>query len=396
MHQPGARTSKPRPSLSRNRILPILVLALAAGTAVAMFWLWPRDTPDVDRQQLRLAEAVAVAEVTGVTEDPCSFAPEARCRLVEFTIVDGPNEGLTTWQQFEIGQFTPGFDVGEHVVLNVIENNEIGTVFEYSDRDRRPVLVGLLLAFSLAVVALGRMRGAAALLGLVVSVLVLVLFIAPSILAGNDPVLVATVGGSAIALTAIYMAHGWRAVTHVAVLGTFAALAIALGLSWLVAAAANFSGFASEEAVLVSLLESVDVGGLILAGAVLGAIGALDDVTVTQASTMIELHDVGTESTTSELYRRGLRVGRDHVAATVNTLLLAYVGASLPLVLLYSLSGLSFDMVANSEVIAIEVVRTLVGSIGLVAAVPITTWLASWALTRASADATAVSGPAVE
>lgn len=138
----------------------------------------------------------------------------------------------------------------------------------------------------------------------------------------------------------------------------------------------KFSGFASEEAVFVSLVETVDIGGLILAGAVLGAIGALDDITVTQASTVLQLHEAEERAGASDLNRRGLRVGRDHIAATVNTLLLAYAGAALPLILLYSLSGHRFDLLINSEEIATEIVRTLVGSIGLVAAVPLTTWLA--------------------
>jgi uncharacterized membrane protein len=249
-------------------------------------------------------------------------------------------------------------------------------MYAYSDRDRRPVLWVLGLVFAVSVVALGRLRGLAALFGLVLSVFLLTSFIAPSILAGNDPVLVATVGGAAIALIALYMAHGWGTLTHVAVIGTFAALGVTLALSSIVSAFARFSGIAAEEAIFVSFVEGVDVGGLILAGAVLGAIGALDDITVTQASTVLELHRSGNRGA-SALYASGLRVGRDHIASTVNTLLLAYAGASMPLLLLFSLSELPLDMVANSELVAVEIVRTLVGSIGLVASVPITTWLAA-------------------
>lgn len=142
----------------------------------------------------------------------------------------------------------------------------------------------------------------------------------------------------------------------------------------------------------MSLVETVDIGGLILAGAVLGAIGALDDITITQAATVLEVHEAGTRADTVDLYRRGLRVGRHHIASTVNTLFLAYAGAALPLILLYSLSGHRFDLLANSEVVAIEIVRTLVGSIGLVAAVPITTWLAAWALHQADTRPGITSG----
>ena len=383
-HSHSNRHDEPGP-----RWLSWVVGALVGATLLMLFLLWPTEEPSFDRQELGFAATLVVAEVTDVTEGPCAFAERLECRTPEFTIIEGPDEGLAVWQQFEISGFTPDFDVGERVVLSVIDNPELGTVFEYSDRDRRPVLIVLLLAFSLAVVALGRVRGLAALGGLAISVIVLTLFIAPSILVGNDAVLVATVGGAAIALAAIYMTHGWNRISHVAVIGTFSALVLTLGLSWVVAALAKFSGYASEEAVFVSLVDRVDIGGLILAGAVLGAIGALDDITVTQASTVIELHDAGARSGAPDLYRRGLRVGRDHIASTVNTLFLAYAGAALPLILLYTLSGHPLDLLVNSEVIAVEVVRTLVGSIGLVAAVPITTWLASWVLHRTGMTNTA-------
>jgi uncharacterized membrane protein len=145
----------------------------------------------------------------------------------------------------------------------------------------------------------------------------------------------------------------------------------------LVNPAAAFSGFATDESLFLSFLEGVDVQGLLLAGAVLGAIGALDDVTVTQVSTVFELKRANPNLGASDLFQGGLRVGRDHIASTINTLLLAYAGAAMPLLLLLTLSNLNLSLAANSEVVAIEIVRTVVGSIGLVAAVPITTFLAA-------------------
>lgn len=392
MPAPGPHEPRSTAEPPRARWLYRVPIALAMLTAFVLIILWPRGEPSFDRRELGLSTSVVVAVVTDVIDGECTFASGFECRTAEFTVAEGPDAGLATWQQFEISSFTPDFDVGEQVVLNVIDNPEVGTIFEYADRDRRPVLAVLLIVFSLAVVALGRFRGLAALGGLVLSVAVLVVFVAPSILVGNDPVLVATVGGAAIALATIYFAHGWNRISHVAVIGTFSALALTLGLSWIVAAAAKFSGFATEEAVFVSLVETVDIGGLILAGAVLGAIGALDDITITQAATVLEVHEAGTRADTVDLYRRGLRVGRHHIASTVNTLFLAYAGAALPLILLYSLSGHRFDLLASSEVVAIEIVRTLVGSIGLVAAVPITTWLAAWALHQADTRPGILSG----
>jgi uncharacterized membrane protein len=223
----------------------------------------------------------------------------------------------------------------------------------------------------------------AALVGLLLSVAILVWFILPAIISGEDAVLVALVGGGAIALVSLYLAHGYNPLTHVAALGAFSALVLTTALSWLVLAAANFSGVASEEAFFLLALPDVDLNGLLLAGIVLGAIGALDDVTVTQASAVWEVHGANPTLEAPDLYASGLRVGRDHIVSTVNTLLLAYAGASLPLLILFTLAGQSLGFVASSEVVAVEIVRTLVGSIGLVAAVPMTTWLSSRMVKRA-------------
>jgi uncharacterized membrane protein len=165
--------------------------------------------------------------------------------------------------------------------------------------------------------------------------------------------------------------------TTVALLGTLAALVLTALLSWIVVAVAQFSGFVTEEAYIISFAGTIDISGLVLAGIVLGAVGAIDDVTVTQASAVFEVHRVRPDLTRFELFGSGLRIGRDHVASTVNTLLLAYAGAAMPLMLFFVLADQSLGTVLNSELVATEAIRTLVGSIGLVSAVPLTTWLAA-------------------
>lgn len=353
------------------------VLVLAVITLVGLIWLWPRSEPAFDGEELGLTGDVVVAEVASATDGACSFSPDLTCHRVIFNLLEGPDAGTPTSQEFEVSAAAPRFSPGERVVLNVVPEAEPRFRYQYADRDRRPVLWGLAALFALAVVGLGRLRGLAALGGLVASVVVIVAFIAPAILAGHSPVLVAAVGGSAIALIALYLAHGWNALTHVAAIGTFGSLVLTLALSSAFAGLARFSGFGSEEAFFLTFVEGLEIRGLILAGAVLGAIGALDDVTVTQASTVFELRRMNPEAPIPEVFRSGLRVGRDHIASTVNTLLLAYAGASMPLLLLFTLSDLPLGFVANSEVVAVEIYRTLVGSIGLVAAVPLTTWLAA-------------------
>jgi uncharacterized membrane protein len=191
-------------------------------------------------------------------------------------------------------------------------------------------------------------------------------------------VLVAIIGSTVIAYLALFLAHGFQTMTCVALLGTLVALALTIALATVFTELTQLSGFATEDALLVDLGRSgLDIQGLVLAGMVIGALGALDDMTVTQASAVAELRAANPTMTRRALTRAGLRIGRDHVASTVNTLALAYAGAALPLLILFVLASQSLGTVANSEIVATEIVRTLVGSIGLVAAVPVTTWLAA-------------------
>jgi len=240
------------------------------------------------------------------------------------------------------------------------------------------VLLWLAVIFAVAVVALGRLRGVAALVGLAASIVVLLTFVLPAILDGRSPVLVAVFGASAIAYLALYLANGFNTRTTVALLGTLAALALTVLLASVFTSLAQISGFASEEALLVKIGErGLDLSGLVLGGMVIGALGALDDMTVTQAAAVWELRSANPQLPRSSIFRSAMRIGRDHVASTVNTLALAYAGATLPLLILFVQSRQSLGTVANSETVATEILSALVGSIGIVASVPVTTWLAA-------------------
>jgi uncharacterized membrane protein len=220
---------------------------------------------------------------------------------------------------------------------------------------------------------------------------VLLQFVIPAILDGRSPMAVAVVGAGIIAYLALYAAHGFTRMTTVALLGTLASLALTAILSALVVGAARFSGLTADEAFIISVAGHFDLSGLILAGIVLGALGAIDDITVTQASAIWELRAVDPTRSRRDLLRSGMRIGRAHVASTVNTLVLAYAGASMPVLILFVLSDQSPSTVANGEIVATEIVRTLVGSIGLIASVPITTWLAVDVVTRRGRHAGGVS-----
>jgi len=375
-HQHGAAV----PQRTRH-VVAGFAIVLALLTVAGLATLWPGPVDRSAARSLGLESDVYAAHVVHVTSGPCAHTtPEQGviCQQVRFRLDQGPDEGDTRRQEFPRSASTPHFAVGDDIVLYYQPNADRGFQYSFADRQRRQPLLGLLLLFAGAVVLLGRWRGFASLIGLGASIAVIIVFVLPALLTGESPLLVATFGASAIAFLALYVAHGFRTMTSVALLGTLGALALTIGLAYLFTELTQLSGYASEESFIVQLgTKHLDIQGLVLAGMVLGALGAVDDVTVTQASAVWELREAEPNISRLAVYRAGLRIGRDHVASTVNTLALAYAGASLPLLIVFVLSDQSLGTVANSEVVATEIVRTLVGSIGLVSAVPVTTWLAA-------------------
>ena len=377
----------PEIALSRGvkRGLAIAAAVLAVVTMVGVALLAGTDEPEINARQLGLNSQVFAAEVVSVRLGPCAgtaAADRVPCYAIGFRPEAGPDSGSRL--RFEIPKLatSPDLSAGDQIVVSYDRTAEPGFRYQYNDRQRGSVLWWLFALFALAVIALGRWRGLAALVGLGASFAVLLFFVLPALVAGQEPVLVALTGASAIAFLALYVAHGFNFMTTVALLGTLVALVITVLLAMIFVA--HLTGFTSDEAFVVQVGTSggISITGLVLAGMVLGALGALDDVTVTQASAVWELRDASPDMSVRALARAGLRIGRDHVASTVNTLALAYAGAALPLLILFVFSRQSLGTIANSEVIATEIIATLVGSIGLVAAVPITTWLAAAVLPR--------------
>ncbi len=365
-----------------RRALNVVAAVLAVLTLLGMVVLRPGDP--ADRPDLEEAGAPSTfydAEVTGLRAGACqNTPPEAgvKCELATLRLLEGPDEGTEVDIDFPESQTTPDLSPGDRLVLSYSPTSPPGFRYQFADRQRKPVLFWLAAVFALAVVVLGRLRGLSALAGLVASLVVLLSFAIPAIIDGRSPVGVAVVSAAAISFFALYLAHGFTTMTTVALLGTLASLALTAVLAVVFVELAQFSGFATEEATFLSAAaQSIDLRGLLLAGVVIGALGAIDDMTVTQSAAIAELHAANPAMGTRRLYGAGLRIGRDHVASTVNTLVLAYAAASMPLLVLFVLSAQPLASVTNGEVVATEVVRTLVGSIGLVASVPITTWLAA-------------------
>jgi uncharacterized membrane protein len=352
-------------------VLVVLGLTILGGALT-----WPSGGWRQHLTDLGLATDTVPATVTAVEDCPPDQQVEAvRCELVVVRLTAGDGEGRSVALPPLYDSRTE-FALGDRVVLNV--NPDAPEEFRYSfaDRARQPVLWALALVFAGAVVVLGRLRGLMALAGLAASLLVLGLYTLPALLDGRAPLVVSLITASAVAAVALYLAHGPGPMTSVALLGTVGALSLTTFLGLVFIDLARFSGFAEETAFYLEAYGGrLDVRGLLLAGVVIGALGALDDMTVTQASVVWELRAAASRLTPLQLFTSAMKVGRDHVAATVNTLVLAYAGASLPLLVLFVVSQQSLGTVANSEIVAVEIVRTLVGSIGLVASVPLTTWL---------------------
>lgn len=360
-----------------GRIAVGILAVVAIVTAIGIVLLWPSgDSPQTFSG---LAGATQKAEVISSTQGPCPGGQTGICSSLEVELADPP-PNVPEVVPIELGsnQFSPDIDVGDAIRVAEIGGGPDGAVgFTFSDFERRSPMLWLALGFAMLVIFFGRLRGTLSLVGLIGSLAIVLAFIVPAIRDGSEPVLVAIFGSLAVMLVTISLAHGLGAKSVAAALGTAASLLLVATLALAFTEFAHLTGFGSEEATLLAGEQAISVQGLLLAGMVIGALGVLDDVTVSQASTVVALRATDPSLSVAELYRRAVDVGRDHITATVNTLVLAYVGASLPVLLIFSAGDIGFSEALNSEIVASEIVAMLVGSIGLIAAVPLTTWTAA-------------------
>jgi uncharacterized membrane protein len=316
---------------------------------------------------------------TVLTAEPVpNTSPGKQCAQDLIAIDSGPNAGADTLLEFSGGPDEPNLKAGEHIRLVRQVDQQGVTSYGFYDYERTWPLVGLAAAFAVVIVAVARWRGLLALVGLIVAFLVLVLFLLPALRDGAQPVPVALVASAAILYAVIYLAHGVNLRTSAALLGTLTSLLLAALLSWGAIGLAHFTGLSEEQNTHVAAyMGHVSITGLLLAGFIIGSLGVLNDVTITQASTVFELANVGDGSSRRTIFLGAMRVGRDHIASTVYTLVLAYAGSSLPLLLLFSVAGRSLGDVLTGESVAIEIVRSAVGGIALALSVPLTTAIAA-------------------
>jgi uncharacterized membrane protein len=373
----------------------VAVLVVTAALSVGgIAVLWPHHTStsslaDSPGAQQVDGVVVAVAEVQcPPPTDPSAPAGNptgqaVRCGIVTVKLTSGPDRDSQVYTDLPDGPGAPTVHPGDEVVLTQTEGSTTAYQYQIADHRRGTQLWLLLAVFVLAVLAFGRLRGLAALAGLAVTFAILLLFIVPAILGGGPPVLVAIVGSAAIMMSVLYLTHGFTVPTSVAVLGTLLSLTLTGVLSALSTASMHLSGIASEEDIFLSMAyPHVDMQGLLLAGILIGSLGVLDDVAVTQAVTVDELATANPTLSARQLYRAAARVGRAHITAVINTIILAYAGASLPLLLLITADQQPLGQVLTTQQMAQEIVRSIVGTIGLIAAVPITTGLAALTTSR--------------
>jgi uncharacterized membrane protein len=293
------------------------------------------------------------------------------CGDVRVRLTSGKDSGRQITSGIPFGPGAPQVAPGDSVVLVYLPDVDPASAYHIVDQQRSTSLWTLTAAFALAVIAFGRWRGLSALAGLALTFAVLLMFIVPAILAGESPLLVAIAGSAAIMLSVLFLTHGINLPTAVAVMGTLVSLVLTGVLGALFSAAAHLTGVSSDDTTFVSTtFAGVNMQGLLLAGIVIGSLGVLDDVAVTQSVTVTELAAANPAYRFRELYRAATRVGRAHIASVINTIILAYAGASLPVLILIAAANQPLGQLLTSQQIAEELVRSGVGTLGLIAAVP--------------------------
>ncbi len=364
--------------MKRAGSLPAIGIGLLL---LAGLWLLPDLTP---------SEAIPVVGQTSLHGRLTEELPPDDSGAPRFAVevISGPEAGTTIEAivQGVSGAPLPGssdreaYRVGDEVVVTRFEG-AAGGFAVISEPWRLPVLGLLAAIFAFVVVLVGGTLGIRSLIALGFTLGVVIKLVVPLLLRGVDPILLAVVGGAGVTTVTLLLTEGASRVTTASIAGVSVALLLTAALAAAFTGLAEFTALQGSEeiAFLIPLVgDRIDLGGILLAATVFGALGVLDDVTVTQAATVEQLHHSRPDSGRGDIAGRAMRVGRSHIGATVNTLFLAYLGVGLPLLLLFALGGQEPLVVLNSEIVAVEVIRALVGSIGIVAAVPLTTAIAAW------------------
>lgn len=314
------------------------------------------------------------AKVVNILSDEQKWIPEleiyTRFQKIEAKIIEGPRKEKTVTLENDFLPFEKGDKLFVHY-LGTINDNE---TYVIKEPDRREALFLFIALFMLIVLILGGRQGLKSLLALAASFLILFYFLFPQLLAGASPVLISTIFAIAVLMLATYLTHGLNRKSTSALIGASITILLAILLADFAVRAAKLSGFTEDASISLNIITggTLDFQGLLLGAMIIGVLGILDDIAVTQAATVKELHSAAPNLSRKVIYEKAISVGKEHVGALINTLAFAYAGAALPLLLLFYSAEPSF-LTINREIFATEVIRTVVGSIAIILAVPITT-----------------------
>lgn len=378
------------------RVVVGVLVAVGVIVLGAMIWLWPSNQHvDIPLPMQNAGGGAMVTESGTVTMQDigaCGSASNGKvfadqptlpptdaytCQRSVVAIESGPDEGGSTLLELAPGPGQPDLHAGDHIRLVRQADPSGTTIYSFDDYSRGMPLLILTLIFVVVIAAVARWRGLRAVLGLVFAFGVLVVFLLPALLDGKPAIPVAMVAGSLILYAVLYLAHGVNLRTSSALLGTLTSMVLAAVLSWVALEVTHVTGLSEEQNTNVATyLDHVSITGLLLAGFIIGSLGVLNDVTITQAAAAFELAALDEDATRREIFAATMRVGRDHIASTVYTLVLAYAGGALPLLLMFSVAGRSITDVLTGDAVAIEITRSVVGGICLALSVPLTTAIA--------------------
>jgi uncharacterized membrane protein len=376
----------------------LLLVPIGLATVVGLFVLWPSGEPTQAQQAAEVALPPGMTypegKVVSVEAYECGSDPAVpqQCATAVVEILDG--EGKGDFQSIDLSAdvVANGVEKDDTLVLTRDAGAEGGPTYGFFDYARGTPIVVLAIAFAVVVGLVARLRGLASLVGLAFAFFILFQFVLPAILAEDSPTLVSLVGSSAIMFVVLYLAHGFSARTTTALVGTLFGLTLVAVMGSIAVSVARLTGLTSEETVQLHTFDpTLNFSGLVLAGVVVAGLGVLNDVTITQASAIWQLSEVSPDLTWRELYTRGMAVGRDHIASTVYTIVFAYAGAALPLLLLFELYSQPSLVTLFSSAVAEEVIRTLVAAIALVLAVPVTTAVGAFFAKAANTEAGAAT-----
>ncbi|MGJ6980596.1 YibE/F family protein [Aestuariimicrobium soli] len=361
------------------------LIPLAIATVIGLVVLWPDDVSShvntAGIQEVLPGTTTHVGTITATRQVACEGQAgsvpgvESACVEVQVTVNDGPDTGHQESFTLTNAHLRSGVSVGDKVSLYRIPlegSNPPQVAYSFRDFERTLPLTVFAIAFAVVVIAVARLRGLLSILGLGFAFVIIARFMLPALIEGRDPLLVGIVGSAAIMFVVLYFAHGFTLRTTTALVGTLFGLLLTAVLGWVGVRWAHLTGISGEDDYVLSasspelLLTSVVICAVIVA-----AMGALNDVTITQASAVWELADTVTDR--RRLFRSAMRIGRDHIASTVYTIAFASAGAALPVLLLLTILERPLPEVLTSEIFAAELLRTTIASIGLVLAVPVTT-----------------------